>query len=91
MPRCQPCLVATLRSDASTPVPCLQLVQGPCVSTDTACSSSLVALHAAHAGVLAAECAAAVTGGVQVNLIAQVSLPAAPVLGWRACPLAMHR
>ncbi|KAL4457258.1 hypothetical protein ABPG75_012123 [Micractinium tetrahymenae] len=49
-------------------------LQGPCVSTDTACSSSLVALHQAHSGVLAAECAAAVTGGVQVNLIAQQQL-----------------
>ena len=52
--------------------PCYLPLQGPCVSTDTACSSSLVALHMAHTGILAAESAAGVAGGVNVMLIPQV-------------------
>ena len=47
-------------------------LQGPCVSTDTACSSSLVALHMAHTGILAADSAAGVAGGVNLMLNPQV-------------------
>lgn len=46
-------------------------LQGPCVSTDTACSSSPVALHMAHSGILAAESAAGLAGGVNTMLIMQ--------------------
>ena len=43
------------------------------MSTDTACSSSLVALHMAHGGILGAESAAGLAGGVNVMLIPQAS------------------
>lgn len=41
---------------------------GPSVAIDTACSSSLVAAHAAINGLRLAQCAAAVTGGVNIML-----------------------
>lgn len=41
---------------------------GPSVAIDTACSSSLVTAHAAINGLRLAQCAAAVTGGVNIML-----------------------
>jgi acyl transferase domain-containing protein len=43
-------------------------MSGPSVAIDTACSSSLVAAHAAINGLKLAQCASAVTGGVNIML-----------------------
>ena len=41
-------------------------LNGPTLSIDTACSSALVAIHEACRSIMAGECDAAITGGVEV-------------------------